>query len=445
MEVPVDNDKLNKSKELDALRAKLGLKEIKPKTGPEAAGARDEPAKPQDAFGLGVGGGVSTARPAPDRVISTPVKDVVIDESFAQPKSRKWAILGAVLITALGAAAFGLQFGKSMGIRSLQNAGNSQARAIRTMFFDSQADPSGRTLASKTEGVRQFTTSLTAYYTKNIATLRQIALVLGTGDPAEVEKLGEYASHQKLLELLKELGKILEKYSSEVEFLTPKGIFGETAYQPALVYEVTRFTSAANKLFADASVLADALMFLEGLNWSPAPPDKVPGDLLVWSIRKEHQEGAKGSLVQIIGTPKETKTVVEDVTCEPVKLPIQVPKCQVAEGEEPFEIHELDVFEKKVEQKVYTLHELKVKKVGEDKTANASGTDIVQVDARGFLQPLANQVRAQYQAEMINKALILNVVLDKLDALQDLGNSVNVDNFKEYLDTLADSPELFTM
>jgi hypothetical protein len=440
----VDNGTPNKSKDLDALRAKLGLKDG-PK--PKLPGEAPAPAAPQaptvnpDGFDLNFGGAQGKAAGGKDRPI-----DLSVDEHSVQPKGRGLVTAVVVVVVALMAAFLGLQFGKNMGLRTLYNSGLDQAKSLEGYFFGAQVDASGNPLGSKTDGLAKFNEAIGAYYTGSAQNLRQLAAVLATGDPAELAKLGDLAKHEKQLELLKELSRILDKFIGQVEYYEPQDLFSERAFNPEMVYEVSRYTHAANKLYSAAIDMGDAILLLEGLTWSPAPPEKVPGELLVWAPRKEYQEGVRGSLVAIQGKPEEKKEVVEDVTCEAVKLPVQVPKCQVKEGEEPFEIHELDVFEKKVAQRVVTLHEMKVKKLGDDETsATASGADIVQVDARGFLLPLATSVQLQFRAEMVNKAIILNEILENLDRLQEMASAANPEALKSYLKKLNAESRFFTL
>ncbi len=441
-----NNPNQNKSKDLDALRAKLGLKDgPKPKLpGEAAAPTAATPAAPTvnpEGFDLNFGAGQGKAASAKDKPI-----DLTIDEHAVQPKGKGWVTVLVVLVVAAMSGFLGLQFGKNMGLRTLYNSGLDQAQSLKDYFFGAQADPNGSPIGSKTEGLRQFNEAIGAYYSGSAQVLRQLAAVLATGDPAELAKLGDLAKHEKQLELLKELSRILDKYTGQVEYYEPRDMFNERAFNPELVYEVTRYTDAANKLYSAAMDLSDAILLVEGLNWSPAPPEKVPGELLVWAPRKEYQEGVRGSLVAIQGKPDEKKEVVEDVTCEAVKLPVQVPKCQVKEGEEPFEVHELDVFEKKVAQRVVTLHEMKVKKLGaEDASATASGADIIQVDARSFLLPLATSVQLQFRAEMVNKAIIFNEILENLDRIQEKASSANPEALKTYLDKLNSESRFFTM
>jgi hypothetical protein len=89
---------------------------------------------------------------------------------------------------------------------------------------------------------------------------------------------------------------------------------------------------------------------------------------------------------------------------------------------------------------------MKVKKLGDDETsATASGADIVQVDARGFLLPLATSVQLQFRAEMVNKAIILNEILENLDRLQEMASAANPEALKSYLKKLNAESRFFTL
>jgi len=138
-----------------------------------------------------------------------------------------------------------------------------------------------------------------------------------------------------------------------------------------------------------------------------------------------------------VGKPEEKTRVEDTVFCDPAKLPVQVPRCEVKEGEDPYEIHELDVFQKRVEQEVIRWREIKVKRRGGDKKKTAKVSNLVQLDLKPILKPLVAELYAQYGVEMVDRAVILAEIAENLDGIKDLALAANPEPLEKFLDELA--------
>ena len=454
------------AKDLDALRARLGLKDSKGPGGDKgaavAAGARpaagDSEKISTDDFKLDFGAQGPAAA-------SMSIEDLDASK-VTRPKGR-FLIMLIVFVIALGAALWlGMQFGRDLGLRSLHNAGVSQAKTLKSYFFEPQTDPTGQKLAARVQAIQKFRDEYVAWYNENITAIGNLIPVLETGDPGMVAQLGEYAKVEKQLELMKPLVKMLEKVNASVDDMTPHGIFGDRVFHPEIAYKVIDYMSAANRLRRALDDLRDSLTLLYGFQWSPEPPTGIKTDLMIWAPRREGQEGVKGAIVELNGEPEEKKKVEDKHTYQTFKdlfgqdLDIKVPKCEeVPEGEEQFDSYLVEkiigdiikeaqvkgftlvpqVHLKITEQEVKRWHEVKVKRYqaeGDDKKT-AKVEDLIQLNILQVMEPVVSQVYAQYSVEMVNRAVILAEILENLDRIKDLSLAASPENLQAFLDELA--------
>ena len=460
-EIPKD-----KGKDLEALRARLGLKDAK---------------KPSKGAGAESTGGEGKASAEPHKIATDDFKldfgaggkamaSVSIDDLDAgkvtRPKGR-FIMMTIVSIVALSAALWlGMQFGRDLGLRSLHNAGVTQAKTLKTYFFEPQPDPTGQKLAARVVAAQKFRDEYTVWYNDNIMALGNLIPVLETGDPSMLAQLGDYAKVRKQLELLKPLIKILEKVDTGVADMSPHGVFGDRVFHPEIAYKVVDYMATANRLQRALSDLRDSLTLLDDFQWSPEPPTGIKTDLVIWAPGKEGQEGLKGALVELSGKPEEKKKVEDKHTYQTFKdmfgqdLDIKVPKCEeVPEGEEQYDSYLVEkiigdiikeaqikdfvlapeVHLKITEQEVKRWHEVKVKRYqdesGKKKTAKAA--DLIQLNIRSVMEPLVTQLYAQYSVEMINRAVIFAEIVENLDRVKDLTLAANPENLQKFLDELA--------
>ena len=454
------------AKDLDSLRARLGLKDTKEPGGDKgaavAAGAKstagDSEKISTDDFKLDFGakGGAATS-----------VSIEELDASkVTRPKGR-FIIMLIVSLVALSASLWlGMQFGRDLGLRSLHNAGVSQAKTLKSYFFEPQTDPTGQKLAARVQAIQKFRDEYVAWYNENITAVGNLIPILETGDPTMVAQLGEYAKVEKQLELVKPLVKMLEKVNTSVDDMTPHGIFGDRVFHPEIAYKVIDYMSAANHLRRALDDLQDSLTLLYGFQWSPEPPTGIKTDLTIWAPRREGQEGVKGAIVELNGKPEEKKKVEDKHTYQTFKdlfgqdLDIKVPKCEeVPEGEEQFDSYLVEkiiddiikeaqvkgftlvpqVHLKITEQEVKRWHEVKVKRYqaegGDKKVAKVE--DLIQLNILQVMEPVVAQVYAQYSVEMVNRAVILAVILENLDRIKDLSLAASPENLQKFLDELA--------
>jgi hypothetical protein len=455
----------DKGKDLDALRARLGLKDKKPaaeaKTAP-AAGAAAAPAEPQkigtEDFKLDFGGaGKATASVSLEELDSGKV---------TKPKGRFIVMAIVALVALSGALWLGMQFGSDLALRSLHNAGVGQAQALKSYFFEPQTDPTGQKLAARVEAIQKFRDEYSLWYNTNINALGNLIPVLETGDPTMLAQLGEYAKVEKQLELVKPLIKILEKVDTDITEMAPHGIFGGKVFHPEIAYKVVDYMAAANRLQRALDDLKDSLTLLYGFQWSPEPPTGIKTDLVIWAPRKEGQENVKGALVELSGEPEEKKKVEDKFTYQTFKemfgqdLDIKVPKCEeVPEGEEQFDSYLVEtiigdiikdvelkgfvlapqVHLKLTEQEVKRWHEIKVKRYLEDTDDKkvAQVADLIQLNIRQVMEPIVTQLYAQYSVEMVNRAVILAEIVENLDRIKDLSMAASPENLQKFLDELA--------
>jgi len=471
----VDNDKTDertegeatskdKGKDLDALRARLGLKDTKKPAAEDGAGltaggtASAEPEKPGAGdFTLDFGAGGKA-------ISSVSIEDLDAGK-VTKPKGRLIVISIAALI-ALGTALWlGMQFGRDLGLRSLHNAGVTQAKTLRTYFFEPQTDPTGQKLAARVEAIQKFRDEYIVWYNENINALSNLIPVLETGDPAMLAQLGEYAEVQKQLELIKPLIKILDKVDTGVADMNPHGIFGDRVFHPEIAYKVVDYMAAANRLQRTLDDLRDALTLLYGFQWSPEPPTGIQTDLTIWAPRKDGQEGVKGALVELSGKPEEKKEVEDKHSYQTFKemfnqdLDIKVPKCEeVPEGEDPFDSYLVEkiigdilkeaeikgfivapqIHMKITEQEVKRWHEVKVRRYaagGDKKTAKVA--DLIQLNIRAVMEPIVTRIYAQYSVEMVNRAVIVAEIVENLDRIKDFSLAASPENLQKFLDDLA--------
>jgi len=478
-EAHVENDRTDgqgtppkdKAKDLDALRARLGLKDAKAgaaqpqKTAAQEARAPGEPQKiATDDFKLDFG----AAAPA-----TTPVSIEELDGGqIARPKGKIVLVLGAMTVALALAVWLGMQFGNDLGLRSLHNSGVSQARTLKGYFFEDQTDPTGQQIDSRVKAITEFRDRYQAWYNENITALGNLIPVLESGDPAMLAQLGDFAKVEKQLELLKPLIRMLEKYDASVDDLNPHGIFGDRVFHPEIAYKVVDYMAAANRLSAAIDDLRDGLTLAFGFQWSPEPPKGIKTDLVVWAPRKEGQDQVKGALVDLAGEPEEKKEVEEKVTYQSFKelfgqdLDIKVPKCgEVPEGEEAFDSYLVEkiiqdiltdaqvkgftvapqVFLKLTEQEVKRWSEVKVRRFQEEgDKKDARMDDLVQVNIRPVLEPVVAQVYAQYSVEMVDRALIFAEIVETLDRIKELSLAAGPENLQIFLEELSKQEEYRT-
>ncbi len=454
------------AKDLDALRARLGLKDSEGPGGDKgsavAAGAKSAAGNSDkistDDFKLDFGAQGLAAD-------SVSIEDLDTGK-VTKPKGRLLIML-IVFVFSLGAALWlGMQFGRDLGLRSLHNAGVGQAKTLKTYFFEPQTDPTGQKLAARVQAIQKFRDEYVAWYNENITAIGNLIPVLETGDPAMVAQLGEYAKVDKQLELLMPLVKILEKVNTSVDDMTPHGIFGDRVFHPEIAYKVIDYMSVANRLRRALDDLQDSLTLLYGFQWSPEPPTGIKTDLVIWAPRREGQEGIKGAIVELNGEPEEKKKVEDKDTYQTFKdlfgqdLDIKVPKCEeVPEGEEQFDSYLVEkiigdiikeaqvkgftlapqVHLKLTEQEVKRWREVKVKRYladgGDKKTAKVE--DLIQLNILQVMEPVVSQVYAQYSVEMVNRAVILAEILENLDRIKELSLAASPENLQKFLDELA--------
>ena len=456
----------DKGKDLDALRARLGLKDKKPaaeaKGAPAAEKAAAAPAEPQkiatDDFKLNFGGGgKATASVSLEELDAGKV---------TKPKGRLIVIAIVAVIALCAALWLGMQFGRDLGLRSLHNAGVTQAKTLKTYFFEPQTDPTGQKLAARVEAIQKFQDEYTLWYNENINALGNLIPVLETGDPTMLAQLGEYSKVQKQLELVKPLIKILEKVDTNIAEMSPHGVFGDRVFHPEIAYKVVDYMAQANRLQRALDDLRDSLTLLYGFQWSPEPPKGIKTDLMIWAPRKEGQENIKGAMVELSGKPEEKKKVEDKYTYQTFKemfgqdLDIKVPKCEeVPEGEEQFDSYLVEkiigdiikeaeikgfvlahqVHLKITEQEVKRWHEVKVKRylAEDDSKKTAKVADLVQLNIRPVMEPLVTDLYAQYSVEMVNRAVIIAEIVEHLDRIKDLSMAANPENLQKFLNELA--------
>ncbi|MFH1529599.1 MAG: hypothetical protein ABIK09_02570 [Pseudomonadota bacterium] len=454
----------DKGKDLDALRARLGLKDAK-KTGAQTRPSTEDTgsgADPQkistDDFKLDFGAG--------GKVTESVSMDDLDTGKVTKPKGL-FLVVSIVAIIGFGAALWlGMQFGRDLGLRSLHNAGVTQAKTLKTYFFEPQTDPTGQKLAARVEAIQKFRDEYLVWYNDNINALGNLIPVLETGDPTMLAQLAEYQKVEKQLELVKPLIKMLEKVDTGVADMSPHGIFGDRVFHPEIAYKVVDYMAAANRLRRALDDLRDNLTLLYGFQWSPEPPTGIKTELVIWAPRKEGQEDIKGALVEMSGEPEEKKKVEDKFTYQTFKemfgqdLDIKVPKCEeVPEGEEQFDSYVVEqiladiikeaeikgfvlapqVHLKITEQEVKRWHEVKVKRyldeTGDKKVANLG--DLVQLNIRPVMEPMVAQLYAQYSVEMLNRAVIFAEIVETLDRIKDLTMAASPENLETFLEELA--------
>ena len=462
-----DGTPKDKGKDLDALRARLGLKDKKPGAEAKAAPApgtgkaptADEPQKiATDDFKLDFGGGGKATA-------SVSLDD--LDSGKHTKVKGRFFVMAVIALVGLGAALWlGMQFGRDLGLRSLHNAGVTQAKTLKTYFFEPQTDPTGQKLAARVEAIQKFRDEYSLWYNENINALGNLIPVLETGDPSMLAQLGEYSKVQKQLELVKPLIKILEKVDTGIGDMTPHGVFGDRVFHPEIAYKVVDYMAAANRLQRALDDLRDSLTLLYGFQWSSEPPSGIKTELVIWAPRKEGQEGIKGAMVEVSGEPEEKKKVEDKYTYQTFKemfgqdLDIKVPKCEeVPEGEGQFDSYLVEtiigdiikdvelkdfvlapqVHLKLTEQEVKRWHEVKVKRYLEetDDKKVAKVADLIQLNIRPVMEPIVTQLYAQYSVEMVNRAVIIAEIVENLDRIKDLSMAASPENLQEILDELA--------
>jgi hypothetical protein len=432
-------------KDLDDLKARLGLKKGPEAAAPGAAGAAGGQQQAKQAqssledfkFSFGQKPAAPAAAEMSDKEFEAIEKGVAKSATPWSMQLIKWAAGGALVAILMW---IGYQYGNSMGLRVIHNESVSQAQRVRDIFTKSFTDGTGTEVSSRRDATAALADALATYTDERAAKFTLLAEALGKGQfPPDFD----IEAFRK--EDIDPLKRICETYMTAVEQYSVDALLQGQLYATELGSKLLEFVNRANSLRSKVEQVYILLQLMESLSLPEAPPSNLKPKLLLLASKAETDKDKvlPVTSVDIDGTPEVDRELVTKEICEPVSMEIEIPVCNPAKGQPETEKRLLEVFEKKEAQEVKPFRKVKVKTEGESKSLTAKIGDLFELDMRPYLMPLLDRLGADRSKSALNVATLFNAFVANLMAVREAAPEVDYRTVVEMLDTFASQETYF--
>lgn len=420
------------TKDLDALKAKLGLK--KPAAPTEAAKAKKAEA---DDFKFSFGELKSDAPSLSAQELAA-IDDEV--RKAARPLGARIVLVFVGLIATVVLLWLGFQFGNSMGQRVLHNLAVGQAQDIKDFFVLTFSDKTGRELSSRRDATTRFVEAFDQFHEErfNKLSLYTKAFIGGKYPPDwDFEKF-----KQEELAAVKTLCK---EFMTNVEEYSVASILKGQLYSTELGAKLLDFTDKSNKLRNRVEALYLTIELIESYEFTPAMPGNLKPEVLLHAEKAENEK-EKVLLVkeiEVTGTPEIARETEVKELCEPISMELEIPLCDVKKGEPETEKRLIDTFQKSETETVKQYRRVEVKEATEGKKFTARIEHLFKIDLKGHLVPLLERINDDKKKEAENFGMLLTTVFQNMNDVRAAGDAVDFKDVVETIEKLANQELLY--
>jgi hypothetical protein len=426
-------------KDLDALKAKLGLGATRKPASPLAGKPKEEPKQRSAAddfkFSFGDAGGKE------EKAFSAQELAAIDAEAqrAASPLGRK-IISGAIgLVLVIIVMWLGYQFGNSMGMRVLHNEAVKQAAEMKDFFLKKYANVTGEEIDARRDTTTRFVDQFDAYLEEHITGLMNLAKLLEEGKIPPDFDMEKFRKEE--LEPLKSLCK---DYLQGVEEYSVASILKGQLYSTELGAKLLEFADRANKLRNRVETLYLSIEIVEAYVQSGEMPKDLKGEVLVHGVKPENEKDKvpEIAVVELNGQPEIDKELTTKEVCEPIAIELEIPVCG-GRGEPEVEKRLIDTYDKKEVQEVKQFRKVKVKNA-DGKSVTARIEHLFKMDLKPFLKPLIERISADKKLELENLAIVLNTLIQNMNDVRMAGEAVDFKDLLDAVDKYAGQETFFT-
>lgn len=431
-------------KDLDELKARLGLKK-----GPEGAqsgapGAAQQPA--------GQASSLEDFKFSFGQKPQAPGAGALSDKEFAAIEERvakaakplglrlsKW-IGGVVLLVAL--AWIGYQYGNSMGLRVIHNESVAQAQRVLDFFTKSFSDAAGAEVSSRRDATAVLADYLAAYTDERFGKFSAIQTALSNG---ELPPGFDFEAFKK--EDLGPLKKTCETYMSAVEEYSVDALLGGQLYATELGAKLLEFVTKANVLRSKVETLYVLIQLIESFGLPEPPPANLKPKLLLLATKGEKEKDNVGPVtpVEINGTPEVDRELTTKEICEPVSMEIEIPICGAGKNDPQTEKRLLEVFEKKETQEVKPYRKIRLKTEADKRDLTAKIGDLFELDMKPYLVPLLERIGNDRKTNAGNMGILFEAFLNNLSTIKESAPQVDYQSIVDLLTKFAGQETYFSL
>jgi len=425
-------------KDLDELKAKLGLKKPSPgakKPGSPAAPAPKKTAADDFKFSFG---DAQQAEPA----LSASELSAIDAEAHkaSSPIGRKIAVLLVGLVLAVVLLWLGYQFGNSMGLRVLHNQAVIQSQEIKSFFLARYSNAAGVEIDARRDTTTKFVDAFDVWHEEHITQMMAHAKVFSSGQtPADFEL------EAFLKDELIPMKTMCKDFLVAIEEYSVAGVLKGQLYSTELGAKLLEFADRANKLRNQVQTLYLSIELVESYILTQAMTEKPKPEVLVHALKIEKEKETVPVLkeVEINGTPELDKELKTKELCEPVSFELEIPLCNVRRGEPETEKRLIDTYDKKEVQEVTQFRKVKVKDA-DGKALSARIEHLFKVDLRPHLKPLLEQVFKGRTTEVKNLGTLVATVAQNMNDVRMAGETVDFTDVIDSVEKFAVQELFFT-
>ena len=418
-------------KDLDELKAKLGLRKGPPKS-PVAGSSRTSPSAPKksvaDDFKFSFGDSAGAAPGLSEKELASIDAEA---RKASKPMGRRLATLVFALILMVTVMWLGYQFGNSMGKRTLHNAAVEQSQGIKKFFMEKYADSSGLEVDPRKDITTRFVDKFDEYHEAHISQLTGLSkMLIGGNMPAgfEMDKFRK--------EELAEMKEMCMNYMRVIEEYSVGTILKGNLYSTELGAKLLEFVDRSNKLRNRVENLYFTIELVETYMLSGEMPSGLKPEIILHGFKPEKE---KESLlpIDVIEIAKDAKAELDkelktSELCEPVSMELEIPICGARKGEPETEKRLIDTFDKKEVQEVIQFRTIKIKNP-EGKTITARIEHLFKMDLRPYLMPLIERIGGDKKVENENLGYLVQAVVQNMNDVRMASEAVD---FTEVLDAV---------
>ena len=427
-------------KDLDALKAKLGLGKTKSPLSPVGAKSPEAPKRDaKDDFKFSFGD--VTAEKGPT-FSAKELADIDAEaDKAANPFGR--IIIKAVVALLLATLVLwlGYQFGTSMGMRVLHNEAVQQSLDIKDFFLKKFSDATGEEIDPRRDITTRFIEQFGAYEEEHAAGLMALAKILGEGQVPPEFTLDEFEKKE-----LAELKTLCKEYLRNIEGYSVATILKGQLYSTELGAKLLEFADRANKLRNRVESLYITIELLEEYLQSGGMPADVKGEVLVHGLKKDDEKESL-PLIGVVEIAKNAKAELDkELTtkdiCEPIAMELEIPTCG-GRGEPETEKRLIEVFDKKQVEEVRQFRKIKVKTV-DGKKMSARIENLYKMDLKPYLKPLMERITADKKMELENLGVLVGTLIQNMTDVRMAGEAVDFSDVVDSLEKYASQDTFFT-
>jgi hypothetical protein len=437
-------------KDLDALKAKLGLGKTKSPTSP--LGSKPKAAPQRDAkedFKFSFGDVTTEKKPA------FSAKELADIDAEANKAANPF---GRIIIKTVGALVLvtlvlwlGYQFGSSMGMRIMHNEAVKQAQEIKGFFLKKYSNPAGDKIDPRRDITTRFVEDFDAYQEAHLAELMALGKLLENNKLPPDFNMKEFKEGElvELKTLCKAYLRNIEGYS--VATILKGQLYGtgspdkeggaadeckkDCKTVPEVGAKLLEFADRTNKLRNRVESLYIAIELIENYDDSSGMPKGLKGEVRVHALQTGD---AKNDLpvIAVVEIAKNAKPVRDnDVTnkdvCEPVSVEVEVPTCG-GKDEPATEKRLIEAFDKTVVEVVSPFLKIKVNDA-DGKPITARIENLYKMDLKPYLKPLIDRIEGDRKLAHGNLAVLVGNLVQNMNDVRMAGDAVD---FTELLDSL---------